>query len=186
MIRLPRRSVTRFFIPLIDVLTLLFCTFLLLPMLNTTPSAATGIQAATAEEEVQRLKRELEQRQRETPEAVRKELEELKQQKVKALQDRLAIRVLEIDDAGRLRYRDAVHPEGVPITSERDARNLVDADALHVGGSRRELYYLILYPQDPNSPYPTRGQYEKYERWFKEVAHGYDLSRAEIAQGGKP
>jgi hypothetical protein len=184
MIRLPRRSVTRFFIPLIDVLTLLFCTFLLLPMLNTTPGAAPTTRAMTAEEEIQRLRRALEQRERETPEAVRKELEELQQQKIKALQDRLAVRILEIDEAGRLRYRDAVHPDGVPITSEQDARNLIDADTLHLGGSRRELYYLILYPQDATSPFPTRGQYDRYERWFKDVAHGYDLSRAEL--GGKP
>ena len=32
MIHMPRRSVTRFFIPLIDVLLLLFCIFLLMPM----------------------------------------------------------------------------------------------------------------------------------------------------------
>ena len=31
MIQPPHRSVTRFFIPLIDVLTLLFCIFLLMP-----------------------------------------------------------------------------------------------------------------------------------------------------------
>ncbi len=183
MIRLPRRSVTRFFIPLIDVLTLLFCTFLLLPMLNTSPGASTTSRDSTADAEIQRLKRALEQRERETPEAVRRELDELQQQKIKTLQDRLAIRLLEMDDAGRLRYRDAVHPEGLPITSEQDARNLIDADTLHLGGSRRELYFLILYPQDPMSPFPTRAQYDRYERWFKDVAHGYDLSRAEI--GGK-
>ena len=34
MIELPRRSVTRFFIPLIDVLTLLFCIFLLMPVMK--------------------------------------------------------------------------------------------------------------------------------------------------------
>ena len=34
MIRLPRRSVTRFFIPMIDVLTLLFCMFLLMPIIR--------------------------------------------------------------------------------------------------------------------------------------------------------
>ena len=32
MIQMPRRSVTRFFIPLIDVMILLFCIFLLLPV----------------------------------------------------------------------------------------------------------------------------------------------------------
>ena len=35
MIRMPQRSVTRFFIPLIDVLTLMFCIYLLLPIVET-------------------------------------------------------------------------------------------------------------------------------------------------------
>ena len=34
MIQLPHRAVTRFFIPLIDVLILLFCIFLLLPFVS--------------------------------------------------------------------------------------------------------------------------------------------------------
>ena len=34
MIEFPKRSVTRFFIPLIDVLTLLFCIFLLMPLVK--------------------------------------------------------------------------------------------------------------------------------------------------------
>ena len=32
MLKMPQRSVTRFFIPLIDVLTLLFCIFLVMPL----------------------------------------------------------------------------------------------------------------------------------------------------------
>ena len=44
----------------------------------------------------------------------------------------------------------------------------------------RELYYLILYPRDPNSGYPTREQRQKYERWFEGVALGYN--RAAIRQ----
>ena len=42
MIELPRRSVTRFFIPMIDVLTLLFCIFLLMPMVKPPPSSPTS------------------------------------------------------------------------------------------------------------------------------------------------
>ena len=42
MIQLPKRSVTRFFIPLIDVLTLLFCIFLLMPMVKSASEAAAG------------------------------------------------------------------------------------------------------------------------------------------------
>src|SRR5262249_43841786 len=42
MIQFPRRSVTRFFIPLIDVLTLLFCIFLLMPMIKPTGETQEG------------------------------------------------------------------------------------------------------------------------------------------------
>ena len=39
MLEMPRRSVTRFFIPLIDVLTLLFCIFLMMPAVKRTAEA---------------------------------------------------------------------------------------------------------------------------------------------------
>ena len=42
MIQMPRRSVTRFFIPLIDVMTLLFCIFLLMPMIQSTGEGPEG------------------------------------------------------------------------------------------------------------------------------------------------
>ena len=42
MITAPRRSVTRFFIPLIDVLILLFCIFLLMPLFK--PQAGAGAE----------------------------------------------------------------------------------------------------------------------------------------------
>ena len=41
MIVLPKRSVTRFFIPLIDVLILLFCIFLLMPFVSGPPAETT-------------------------------------------------------------------------------------------------------------------------------------------------
>jgi hypothetical protein len=186
MIRLPRRSVTRFFIPLIDVLTLLFCTFLLLPMLKATSQGAAGDRPSTQEEELRRLKRELQRRIRETPQALQQEIEELRQQKIQVLQDRLAIRLLEINEHGRLIYRDAIHPEGVPVTTETDAQNLVDEDRLRLGAGKRDLYYLILGPPSPYSPYPTKAERMRYERWFKDVAHGYDLSRTDLFEGGKP
>ena len=51
MIQLPRRSVTRFFIPLIDVLTLLFCIFLLMPLIKATGETqnATGQESPFAD-----------------------------------------------------------------------------------------------------------------------------------------
>ena len=43
MITQPRRSVTRFFIPLIDVLILLFCIFLLMPFVSR-PEGAKDVE----------------------------------------------------------------------------------------------------------------------------------------------
>src|SRR5437763_6773028 len=100
MIRLPRRSVTRFFIPLIDVLLLLFCIFLLMPLVKggsegTTEDSevAPRDRLRKLEEEVERLRRQV----RDTPQDVRAELEKLRQEKIQTLQQRLEIHVLEID-----------------------------------------------------------------------------------------
>ena len=55
MLHMPRRSVTRFFIPLIDVLTLLFCVFLVMPL-----AKGTGEDAApTVAEELKRAQAEI-------------------------------------------------------------------------------------------------------------------------------
>jgi hypothetical protein len=171
MIRLPQRSVTRFFIPLIDVLTLLFAIFLLLPVVE--PSSTEDDLLAREK----RLRDELALQEKkasgELTKELRDEIERLRKEKVKALQDRLAVRVLEIDGKdGKLYYRD---PERIEITSQGDARELIERDRRERGVKQRELYYLILYPRDPNSPYPTRGQREKYDRWFEGVALGYDI-----------
>src|SRR6266852_5028203 len=49
MIAFPRRSVTRFFIPLIDVLTLLFCIFLLMPMIKETGETQESLNSPVAD-----------------------------------------------------------------------------------------------------------------------------------------
>ena len=46
MIQMPQRSVTRFFIPLIDVLTLLFCIYLLMPIVK--PALAEDVEQLLA------------------------------------------------------------------------------------------------------------------------------------------
>jgi hypothetical protein len=188
MIRLPQRSVTRFFIPLIDVLTLLFCTFLLLPMIHSVGEGAAGEDAAALRERLRRVELELERARRgapETPAQLRDELERLRQEKTKALQDRLAVRVLEIDPAdGRLFYRD--QDQRVAVRSQAEARELIDRDRRRLGDDRRELYYLILYPRDPASRFPHRAQQEQYERWFEGVAHGFDVPGSAPGRGEKP
>jgi hypothetical protein len=179
MIELPRRSVTRFFIPLIDVLTLLFCIFLVLPLAKDPADTSADVAALEErlrqrEEEVERLR----QSGRDMPKELRDEIEKLRQEKGKALQKRLAVRVLEIDpETGKLYYRD---PERIPIPDEAAAHALVESDRRKLG--QRELYYLILYPRNPGSTYPTRGQRERYDRWFEGVALGYDIPG--VAGGG--
>lgn len=179
MIELPHRSVTRFFIPLIDVLTLLFCIFLVLPLAKEPGDSAADV--AALEDQLRQKEKELEQIRasgRDMPRELRDEIEKLRQEKDKALQKRLAVRVLEIDgDSGKLYYRD---PERVSIANEAAAHALIENDRRKIGP--KELYYLILYPRNLGSSYPTVGQREQYDRWFAGVALGYDIPG--LSQGG--
>lgn len=171
MIQLPRRSVTRFFIPLIDVLTLLFCIFLLMPFYKAPAEDANPARPRGADaENTVRLPLP------KTPDDVeraRLELEKLRREKIDTLQQRLAIRVLEIDaDTGKLYYQD---PDGrVEIATQADARSLIERQRHDVGG--RELYYLFLFPRRVTG-YPEQQQLRQYERWFEGVAHGIDNPR---------
>jgi hypothetical protein len=102
---------------------------------------------------------------------------------VQRLQQHLAVRVLEIDAAtGKLYYND---PERTEVRHEADAHSLIERDRRALGGAR-ELYYVILYPRDPLSPYPKRGEREQYDRWFKDVAHGPEMPGTAAAGGGQP
>ena len=184
MIQLPRRSVTRFFIPLIDVLTLLFCIFLLMPMVK----PAEGSAAATADaERLRELEREVERLRKEgrevTPE-MREELKRLREEKIKVLQQRLLIRVLQIDPgSGKLFVND---PERIEIRNPDDARELIERDGRGPAAEGKEVYYLILYPRDRKSPYPLREQREEYDHWFNDVPHGWDVPGTGPARGGNP
>jgi hypothetical protein len=179
MIQLPRRSVTRFFIPLIDVLTLLFCIFLLMPMV--TPAEGTAGTPADAQKQRDAARHPSEGEQL-TPE-LRRELQRLREDKMKVLEQRLLIRVLEIDPgSGKLYVND---PERIEIRNAEDARELIERDGRGRGADNREVYYLILFPRDRKSPYPLREQREKYEHWFNDVAHGWDVPGTGPARGGK-
>ncbi len=183
MIQMPRRSVTRFFIPLIDVLTLLFCIFLLMPLVK--GSDEDGGTATTPQEEIDRLRAEvarLKGERDDTPDQLRKELEQLRQEKMQVLQERLAVRVLEIDaTTGNLYYND---PERTEIANEAQALALINRDRAAVGEGRRELYYLILYPRE-RSVHPLASERRRYDAWFKEVPHGWDIPGAPL-KGGTP
>src|SRR5262245_44966745 len=100
MLHMPRRSVTRFFIPLIDVLTLLFCICLLLPLVRSSDEATFSAEMLDRDEKIRRLELEVETLRRQgqdLPRQLREDLERLRRERLQSLQDRLAIRVLEID-----------------------------------------------------------------------------------------
>jgi hypothetical protein len=162
MIEMPRRSVTRFFIPLIDVLTLLFCIYLLLPVVEKRDDSATSTGAIMAE-------------QRDLPltESERRELERLRELGRETLDRRLWVRVLDIDaETGKLFY---YGPERTELRTEAEARALIERQKRHAGA--REVYFLFLYPRTL-SGYPEERQMQRYRTWFADVAHGFDNPQA--------
>ena len=157
MIRLPQRSVTRFFIPLIDVLTLLFCIFLVMPLAKAPDEQPAPTPSPSPEAKA-------------PPPAPGDP---------KALEQRLWVRVLEIDPkAGGLFYH--YRGQRVEVRNEAEARTLIEADRRE--HPRRELYFLVLYPR-ADSSYPTVGQLRRYQRWFEGVALGFDAPGVGAAEG---
>jgi hypothetical protein len=178
MIQMPKRSVTRFFIPLIDVLTLLFCIFLLMPMVKATGEAKEAGQnsAVSADERA-----ELEQLRQEKKawlewQELQKELDRLRQERRAVFEQDLALRVLEIGEEGRLFFYDPsrLKDRRVEITQD-NVRDMIETQQRLARG--KELYFLILYPRRANGfpGYPLAEQRQEYDRWFQNVAHSYDI-----------
>lgn len=169
MIQLPKRSVTRFFVPLIDVLILLFCIFLLMPFVSGPDAAKAGAQTGEAKEpplptDVAELQRQL------TDE--RRRVERLLRERA-SLADHINVKVLEIDAAnGQLNFFDATANEPrQEVRDQTDAQRLIDRHKRAAGA--REVFFLILYPRELTG-YPLQRQIDKYRRWFKDVPHGFD------------
>jgi len=183
MIQMPKRSVTRFFIPLIDVLTLLFCIFLLMPMVQSTGEARDS--SAPSEPQTPRLtveeRKELEQLRQERKSAldlakVEAEMKALQKGKRDLLEQGIAFVVLEIGEEGRLFFYDSTRSSNrrVEITKENVAE-MIDAQKRQAQG--REVYFLILYPRRANGfpGFPLQAQRQEYDRWFQDVTHKYDI-----------
>jgi hypothetical protein len=168
VIVMPRRSVTRFFIPLIDVLILLFCIFLLMPFVSGQPVPETAPDLKNPAEkplpeDVKTLQAML------VEEKMR--VARLEKERQVRLGDRLAVCVMEIDPKdGSLVYFD---PERQVIKNEADAvRAIARQKALAgKGGVVRDVYFQILQPRT-TSPFPTIAQVEQMRRWFKDVPNG--------------
>ena len=173
MIVAPRRSVTRFFVPLIDVLILLFCIFLLMPFVSgpaTTADDAAAVKPAAPEPpaDVKALQQQLAAAAKERDEAARR-LDRYQRERG----ERLVVRVLEIDpDTGKLYY---YLPGRQEVASQAQAEQLIAYQKRLAG--EKDVYFLILYPRRA-SKHPVREDLDGYGAWFKDVPHGFDIPKA--------
>jgi biopolymer transport protein ExbD len=163
-VQMPTRSVTRFFVPLIDVLILLFCIFLLMPFVST-----QGIGTETTDSP----RRELNTA--EDPAELRRRLEELQLRLEQAQRDRqdalnrLTVRVLEIDArTGELYYNTSKQRER--IATEAEAQRFITVQQREAGA--QEVYFLITYPRELTG-FPTVAQRRRYDSWFAGVPHSF-------------
>lgn len=168
MIERPKRAVTRFFVPLIDVLILLFAIFLLMPFVATPEPAeadSAAPKAKTPEPELPKDVKEL----RAELERYRREVDKLRAERGN-LAEHLSVKVLEIDPRdGRLYYLQ--DGQRVYVTTQAAAENLI---TMHKRASgTKEPFFLILYPR-VKSGYPEQQQADDYARWFRDVQFQFD------------
>jgi hypothetical protein len=173
MIEGPRRSVTRFFVPLIDVLILLFCIFLLMPFVSQPGNLEGGGDPASKRfdgKDAEPLPTDTAKLREELQKALA-ELKKLKENQG-SISERLNVRVLEIDPkTGRLFY--FVENERREVRNELDAQRLIDEHLRASAPGKKEAFFLILYPRVV-SGYPEQQQVDNYRKWFRSVAIGFD------------
>lgn len=183
MIVMPRRSVTRFFIPLIDVLLLLFVIFLLMPIANLEEMEERRQTAVDLSATVDSLERELERRSTELNrleeargaadeiERLRNEVDKLRMAVRNSLQQRAAFHIIDIDGkTGDIFYYDPTRAKDpyVKLDQDKAVAALIEQHQREAKG--KELYYFFLYPR-PETGFPTRAQERRYQAWFADVAH---------------
>jgi hypothetical protein len=187
MIQMPRRSVTRFFIPLIDVMILLFCIFLLMPIFDEArkeedESQPTSLSAGLRQGlEVDSLSKQLKDAREKIARLERgptarelAELDRLRKEKSTPLQDRYAVFVLGIDgQTGKLFYYEPAAADVKIIVDSREAaQKLIERQEKEAAG--REVYFLFRLPRGERR-FPRPIDIEKINKdWFSSVRHGFD------------
>lgn len=167
MLQMPSRSVTRFFIPLIDVLTLLFAVFLIMPVAYTSGDQPPELANKTPEEQVDYLRQENKR--------LREESARIRQEIGQELKVPPKPRILEIDaKTGGLFDSDAERTE---IKTREQARQMIERDRRRYGRPGWKLYYTILYPRDRTSDKQSLPQRNAYKDWFDvpDVAVSFDV-----------
>jgi hypothetical protein len=160
VIHLPERAVTRFFVPLIDVLILLFCIFLLLPFVSSPADSPAGGEVTdldTLRAELKKAKDDLSIEKKRTDELMRERAESAQ---------RTVVWVTDIDgDTGELTY---AAPDGPPgkrfaIASADDARTFILNTKKRTDG--RAVKYLFVCPRKP-ARFPDKRTLDNITNWF--------------------
>jgi hypothetical protein len=166
VIERPRRAVTRFFIPLIDVLILLFCIFLLMPFISQPGSAEPSSKQPEEKKEM-------------TPEEMKREIANLRLELSKALKDIRQLQeertnpaekvvpfVLEIEPThGHLMYYSG--GKARRVNDQRDAQEIIDQHKRRIGIGKDPLFIFMMPRQ--SSIWPTGAQMTEYRSWFRDV-----------------
>ncbi len=173
----PAQSPTRFLIPLIDVLLVLFGLFMIVQV--TRPKTSDSAQKGDAEANSTQTKtitdstaggkdlqlEELRRKLAELTQKLARERESLRTASASELSGMLSVTVLAIDPAdGHL-----ISEDGLALRTEAQARAKIDSDRGKQpntpGGAEKKLVYLLRYPR-VESLHPTRRQEIEYQRWF--------------------
>jgi hypothetical protein len=173
MIHPPRRSVTRFFIPLIDVLTLLFCIFLVMPLAKEEREAAAKDQLkAAAGDRNPALEAENKQ--------LRLQIEELEARKP----EWASVRVIEFntETGERFYYRKEEDETRLRVslgkTKDPDAatriERMVEEDRRQVG-SNRKLTYTVQFPRKPGYAHPSDTDLEELEKQVMKAGASFGI-----------
>jgi DNA repair exonuclease SbcCD ATPase subunit len=175
--------VTRFFIPLIDVLILLFCIFLLMEFNSESEKGEQGEVISDQVESIDSLQAELSRRTKELQkfeelrpkleemDAILKELESLRKANQESLQQRTYFRVIDMERSdGSISYYDETSADQpiIKIADEKAARVLIERHQKEAKG--REVYYYFMLPRKIGG-FPTKGQIRQYKGWFSKVAN---------------
>jgi hypothetical protein len=176
MLKMPHRSVTRFFIPLIDVLTLLFAAFLVMPLVHESGDDSTGLADKPAGEQAEHYHKQADYYREET-ERLKHDIRQLRDKQRKEQRTPPRPHILEVDkDTGKLYDRDAPRTE---ISSRDQVDDLIERDKANQSSQPGwKIPYTIVFPR--NSTKPTPGQQEEYEKWFlgrPDVAVYFDIPR---------
>ena len=171
MITPPRRSVTRFFIPLIDVLILLFCIFLLMPFVSGPPAPdQQDTKAAQPKEQLPENVRELQTALTEA----RERLKRMEKANQAQLTDRISARVLQVGKDGNGVFLYYYDPERQEIRTEADALKLITQQktVASAAGGVKDVLFLIMYPRDASGTpagYPSATEEQILRGWFRDV-----------------